>query len=154
MSWHSALLEQLGIVEHYEHGLGHARDRRDQPDDIGDADSSSRDRAEHFRLDALHPIDATARYAKRTAGSLSRSSTDSHATRLDLSLASSASNVVLPYPAGATTAISGTRIGPRQRIEERRLVTTPGRACGANSLDGSRSKPTRDESVRLRARRG
>ena len=57
MSWHSAFAQQLGIVEHHEDRLGHSRNRRDQPDDVGNADSSSRDRAEHFRLDALHPIE-------------------------------------------------------------------------------------------------
>ena len=83
---------------------------------------------------------ATARYVSRTVGSLSRSSTDSQATRGAFAAAHCASTVVLPYPGGATTAITDPWPGPSSRSTTAARSTMPDRIGGAASFDSSSSK--------------
>ena len=77
---------------------------------------------------------AAARYVSSTAGSLSRRSRDSQATRGCLRSAHCASNVVLPYPAGATTASMGYSGDAVSRSTSAVRATMPGRGKGARSL--------------------
>ncbi len=77
-------------------------------------------------------------YVSRTDGSLSPRSTETHATGRPLCSAHWASNVVLPYPGGAITAIIEADEAD-QSIDQISSRHESGREPGGWSFDSSRS---------------
>jgi hypothetical protein len=80
-------------------------------------------------------------------GSLSVLSHETHATRGPSCSAHCASNVVLPYPGGATTVITGSsEVSSRSTSMVR--ATTPGRIAGAWNLESSSPTAAEDRGSR------
>jgi hypothetical protein len=75
----------------------------------------------------------------RTFGSLSGSSTDTHANAWPLRAAHCDSSVVFPYPAGATTETIGRGSPRASRSISNLRRTVPGRTSGRRSFDTTRS---------------
>ncbi len=81
---------------------------------------------------------AAAIYARSTAGSLSSSSIETHATRRGVSSAHWLSSADLPYPGGPTTETTGASGEARSRSSRPARRTEPGRDVGGRSFDSSR----------------
>ncbi len=96
--------------------------------------------------------------ASSNVGSLSPSSTDTQATSRGCFEAHSASNVVLPYPGGATTATTGSELRASMRSTRRVREMIPSRGGGGCSLAArTAADPSRTSLSSLapgRARRG
>lgn len=73
---------------------------------------------------------AAAMWVRRTIGSLSRPSIETHANGRGSRLAHWLSTVVFPKPAGATRVTSGTDDAPRRRFTRAVRTTLPGRGTG------------------------
>ena len=69
---------------------------------------------------------AAIRYERKRTGSSSLSSSETQATGSPLRLLQSASNVVLPKPAGAETTVRSRRTPSSSRSYRRERVTAPG----------------------------
>ena len=86
---------------------------------------------------------AAAMCCRRTTGSLSRSSSVTHAKRRLSRPAHWASASVLPYPAGATTVATAADVGTRSRLTSALRETVPGRRAGIWIFDSRKSKERR-----------
>ena len=122
MSWHSALVSSSALSSTTITGSDIRRDRRDQPNHVGDADCPSRDRSEHLRLDALHPVERDCEVGEEH-GRVVVSIVDRHPSHpARLQTRELRQQRRLAIPGWRHHGDQWDRIGSRQRIEER----TPG----------------------------
>ena len=80
-------------------------------------------------------------YRRNTKASSSRPSSATHANARGSASAHFVSNVVLPYPAGATTVANGD-VDAHSRVIASAFATVPGRGDGPASLTSTRLKGT------------